>query len=226
MDNYYVYALISPYSGLPFYIGKGSGTRYKHHLSSHRADSHENTRKRAFIDQCYSDNKEIKVEIIFNGSEEECFAKEASLIRWFGRDGYDKEGLLLNIACGGAAPPKQTGKPRSDETKKKISETRRRKGIMPTAGIAAAKIANTGRSPTNKGLRTDPGVISAAWEKRRFIAKLLEEGKYEEALALPLTRGNRLSLKKRIDKLQSAGVVAEGQIPCDDARRRGNDDGS
>lgn len=62
---------------------------------------------------------DIEMVILFEGSEEECLAKEFSL--------RSAENIGWNVVPGGGKPP--VCRKMSEETKRKISETRRRKAI-------------------------------------------------------------------------------------------------
>lgn len=103
---YYVYVYLDPRKKYPqpFYIGKGSGNRYKSHLN----ETSENTINKQKFYKIQSIRKEGKKPIIKiirkNLSEIEAYDLESKLINFYGRKGYDQFGVLTNI-CLDARPP-------------------------------------------------------------------------------------------------------------------------
>lgn len=87
MNNYYVYAYISKKTGLPYYIGKGTGDR-AYNKSGHLTSV---PRNRNYI-----------VMVSKNLTEFGAFALERRLIRWYGRKTIDDNGILQNIQEGGS----------------------------------------------------------------------------------------------------------------------------
>jgi len=94
--KFYVYVYTDPTNGLPFYVGKGQGNRYKHHLNK----SHN--RYLGFkIAKIREQGYEPQVDIVFRTQDENlAYETEEFLIRSYGRrvDG----GLLCNFTLGGA----------------------------------------------------------------------------------------------------------------------------
>lgn len=97
--NFYVYHLVDPRSGLPFYVGKGRGKRDQSHLNS--------TRKRnAFKDNVIAKIRALGLEPRINRiaeglSEADAFALEIQEIRRFGRRDIHPDGILTNLSDGG-----------------------------------------------------------------------------------------------------------------------------
>lgn len=117
---FYVYIYYHPQTKQPFYVGKGSGSRYKKHLLETK-DNTENYKKWAYIEGLRNKGLEPIVEKVFETCDEElAYNEETRLIRQYGRQGIDEDGKLTNI-CEDSRPPKRVG-PLSEEHKKKISK--------------------------------------------------------------------------------------------------------
>lgn len=105
LEKFYVYLLLDPTNFyLPFYIGKGSGARWKKHLQE-TLKTTSNARKFHRIQKIRSQGLEPKV--MFwqtNMFEEEAYDLETKLIERFGRKRYDNEGILENLVPD-ARPP-------------------------------------------------------------------------------------------------------------------------
>jgi hypothetical protein len=111
MGSYYVYAYRSDENSLPFYIGKGVGTRAWDHLDicywNRRRPSRFHKKLKAMIDVSI----QPVVEIVAAGLEEhEALTLEAELIGQYGRHSVDQGGVLLNILPGGENPPNHKGR--------------------------------------------------------------------------------------------------------------------
>lgn len=117
---FYVYIYYHPQTKQPFYVGKGTGNRYKKHLTETK-DTTENYKKWAYIEGLRNKGLEPIVEKVFETSDEElAYNEETRLIRQYGRQGIDDNGILTNV-CEDGRPPRRTT-PLSEEHKKKISE--------------------------------------------------------------------------------------------------------
>jgi hypothetical protein len=106
---YYVYKLIDPRTNLPFYVGKGKGDRAKTHLGD-RPET-RNAYKENKISNIRDAGFEPKIEYIAENIIDENLAYEieASMIKKYGRKGYDANGILTNI-CLDNRPPNHKGK--------------------------------------------------------------------------------------------------------------------
>lgn len=120
--KYYVYQLVHPITGLPFYIGKGTGKRAYSHLQF--KDGNGNPYKDAVIQQIYSQGLVPQVEILQHFDDESlAYDYEEQLIETIGLHN------LTNLVTD-ARPPSRAGKPLSEETLAKRS--RGLKGIPRT----------------------------------------------------------------------------------------------
>jgi len=99
MSIYYVYAYISPRTGLPYYIGKGSGYRA---WSKHKNIMKPNDHRYIVI---------MESGLTLVGS----LALERRYISWYGKR-CNESGILMNVNDGGDG---NTGHKHSDETKRK-----------------------------------------------------------------------------------------------------------
>ena len=105
MSIYYVYAYISPRTGLPYYIGKGSGYRA---WSKHKNIMKPNDHRYIVI---------MESGLTLVGS----LALERRYISWYGKR-CNESGILMNVNDGGDG---NTGHKHSDETKRKLSKAGR-----------------------------------------------------------------------------------------------------
>lgn len=104
LNKYYVYALIDPRDNQIFYIGKGSGSRYKSHANTKRR-SDINIKKHLRIMAIIDDGLEVLTEVLYPYlSEEDAFQLEMIMIYKLGREAFC-EGSLCNFAPGGQWKP-------------------------------------------------------------------------------------------------------------------------
>lgn len=108
-EEYYVYSLDDPETNKPFYIGKGIGDRAKHHLLNLSKSS--NVYKQNKIDYIRKKGLEPRISYLCVNIREEKLAYdiEEMYILFYGRKGYESNGVLTNV-CLGAQPPNHKGK--------------------------------------------------------------------------------------------------------------------
>jgi hypothetical protein len=106
---YYVYELVDPRDNKPFYVGKGLNDRDKSHLKE--IPNTRNVYKENKISSIRAAGFEPTIRRVADNivSEELAYNIEDSLIKKYGRKGYDKGGILTNI-CEGNRPPNHKGK--------------------------------------------------------------------------------------------------------------------
>jgi hypothetical protein len=81
VNRYYVYRLIDPRDGQPFYIGKGTGRRMHQHVSEARARRLGNSTKHLRILEIETAGFEVEHEVMQDGlSEPEAYRLENHLI--------------------------------------------------------------------------------------------------------------------------------------------------
>lgn len=157
---YYVYSLSDPGDNLPFYIGKGKNGRAWVHLNETN-DKTDNLRKFNKIQSIKNKGLCPTVEIVCAGYTDECMAYEHEefLIDFYGRAGYDKNGILTNI-CKDSRPPHSAGIKKKPETIERIRK------------------ANTGKKRTadQKLAMSEKRKNTPLTEKQRAHLRTMSEG--------------------------------------------------
>lgn len=177
----YVYQYIDCTTGLPFYIGKGTGRRKDQHLADARKalDGHLRGRHSYCVNKIMSllsQDAEPQIEIIEdNLSHEDAFNLEERLIKKYGRINLDEGGILTNRAIGGLGGRgyKQT----PDMIAALIERNHKQKG-KPKPGLSAYIAANPDKhiSFRQKGIPKSPEAranMSAGQRKAKIGAKVL-----------------------------------------------------
>lgn len=139
--RYYVYHIINPLTDRIFYVGKGTGSRCKQHLTDKKEYAF-NKRLNGYIRNLIENNTPpIITKIAENLTEQEAYELEESEIKKYGRRGIDDEGILLNLIESGRPPIFKGeehpwyGRSHTDESKRKMSETKKelyKKGLIKT----------------------------------------------------------------------------------------------
>jgi hypothetical protein len=116
---FYIYAYFYPDTDIPFYIGKGSGSRMYDHLNE-SCSKKENKEKWKIISTLIENNTPPEIKILEDNiqSEETAYNREDYFILKYGRKGIDPNGILANKTIGGKRPPRPTW---TDEKKKQHS---------------------------------------------------------------------------------------------------------
>lgn len=121
MSRFFVYALVDPRNGAPFYIGKGCGNRPRKHLTE-SLERTDNVRKHYKIQSLRAEGVEPEIRKVREGlTDEEAFILEEAEILRYGRKNIEPNGILTNLTLG-SRPPTRLGRPHSEETKQKMRE--------------------------------------------------------------------------------------------------------
>lgn len=142
---YYVYAYVDPRTELPFYIGKGHGTRAYSHLTESRTTT-KNLKKWNKIASLRKSGYEPQVTILIdNLTEDAAYLYEEELIRKYGRKGIDPGGILTNICASGRPPGcayARIGKLHSEHSKKIMAARKAKTWILTKPNGSSEKIIN------------------------------------------------------------------------------------
>ena len=125
---YYVYYLVNPETGIPFYVGKGKGNRCYQHFKD-TLEKSRNKRLTGHIKKLREQGIEpIAIKFKENLIEEDAYNLEEEKIKEFGRIGYEENGILMNLLLD-ARPPIRYGeengfygRTHSEETKRIIGD--------------------------------------------------------------------------------------------------------
>ena len=154
MNTFYTYLWLRE-DGDPYYVGTGSGNR-------------------AFVQRRHRFPPPPKERILVQEFPDEAsaFAAEQFLINFYGREDLCT-GTLLNLTDGGEnPPPKKSGcKGPSLETRKKISETLKSKGIKPPSrlGCKSSEETKLKQSASLMGHKTKPQTEEQREKHREFM---------------------------------------------------------
>lgn len=178
---YYIYGLKNPITNQLFYIGKGkkSNNRHKDHLTERRGK--ENKLRWKEICNIRKQGLEPLVEMLLDNIDDESFAyeTESKLIQKYGKI-IDGSGILTNI-LDDARPPSwkgrektpehraalsraHQGKKLSDETKRKIIETKTKNGTF-KSGMEGKNHTDETRVKISKSKSNVPMSIDSSIKK-------------------------------------------------------------
>jgi len=170
--NFYVYFLrrpdredpFEPGRDQPFYVGKGSNGRLKGHRKEAKQllKSERKTIKIKIIHKLWKQGLDFVEDIIFDDlTEQEAFLQECQFIASYGRLN-NKTGCLANLTDGGEG---QYGAVRSDEMKQRLREIR--------TGMTHTNETKTKMSESRKGKRLgEENPMYGKKHTKEFIEKL------------------------------------------------------
>lgn len=173
--TYYVYALKDPRSSpaMPFYIGKGTGTRSYDHLVS-PDDSLKGQRIKEIV---ASGNKVLVTRMVDSLSEGQALRLEAELISAFGT--VESGGLLTNAVMpsglGRKSRPSVTV-PHGAKEKAQVGLSLLKDAVLEFAKVNPKGISNSDAASL-LGLRSDYGGGSKDYLSYSILGLLMREGK-------------------------------------------------
>lgn len=176
-SSYYVYALKDPRSSpaLPFYIGKGTGTRSFDHLVKP-----DNTRKGLRIQEIEASGAKVLVSRLVDSlTEQQAMKLEAELISSFGT--IDTGGLLTNsVLPSGLGKKSRTAVvlPSGAKEKAQLGLALLKEAVLEFAKVNPKGISNSDAASL-LGLRSDYGGGSKDYLSYSVIGILMREGKLE-----------------------------------------------
>lgn len=174
-SSFYVYALKDPRSSpaLPFYIGKGTGTRSFDHLTKP-----DNTRKGLRIQEIQASGANVLVSRLIDSlTEQQAMKLEAELIASFGT--IDTGGLLTNsvLPSGlGKKARKSVVLPSGTKEKAQLGLALIKESVLELAKANPTGISNSDAASL-LGLRSDYGGGSKDYLSYSVIGILMREGK-------------------------------------------------
>jgi hypothetical protein len=174
-NRYYVYHIINPNTNRLFYVGKGTGSRCKQHLTDKKEYAF-NKRLNGYIRNLIDDNTPpIITKIAEDLTEEAAYELEEAEIKKYGRRGLDENGILLNILESGRPPVFKGeehpwyGRKHTEETKRKISEAKKREyqnNPHPLKGKKHTEESKEKNRQSHLGKKQSPEAIRKSRETR------------------------------------------------------------
>jgi len=141
---FYIYAYINPNTNLPFYIGKGTGSRKHDHLNQ-ASSKKENRDKWETICLLNEAGTPPIIKVLEDNITNEALAynREDYYILSYGRKGFEENGILTNKTIGGKHPPKPKWTPADRERHSKFNNeywTAERRALHCTDTVAVTDL--------------------------------------------------------------------------------------
>jgi hypothetical protein len=171
--SYYVYVYRHPVTMLPFYVGKGKDSRMFKHLYE-TYENTENRKKYAVIKNLLSHGiLPVISRYAKNLDEETAYQIEEMLIQRWGRQGFEKNGLLTNI-CVGNRPPSSQGRILSEQARHNLSQAKigEKNPMYGRTGIESPRYGKPGQIGENNGFygkKHTPESLAVIGQKSREL---------------------------------------------------------
>lgn len=169
-ERRYVYVLVRPDTGQPFYIGKGKGDRWMHHEMRNKTKNDHKGRVISLLLECGLGIDKFKVAEAL--SNDEACAMEKALIAMIGRHPH---GPLTNRTDGGEGLVNPTA-----EVRERIGRGWRGKKTPPEL-VAKRTAKNTGQKRTPEQIARISAAKRSAEYSAEYRAKMVENGKRERS---------------------------------------------
>ena len=208
VNNFYCYILKYP-DGIPFYVGKGRGYRYKRHLTKWNIKNDTNGLKVNVINKIRNSGKEPLAEIIkTNLTEDEAFTLEIEIIKKYGK--RCEGGILTNMSDGGEG---QTGYHHTEKLKSEFSK-RFSKEKNPFFGKRHTEESLKLIGNTNRGK-----ILNENWRQKISVATKGRKMSDEHKEKIRIANKNRIKTPDEIQRLVDLNKSRKG-IPLTEEHRK------